>query len=91
MTDKTQLFKETIAKWGVAAQVTMGMEECGELIAALNQYFFRRRITIEALAQEVADVELVCAQMRSLIGDDVVDVAKKYKIERLEARLKEIL
>lgn len=83
------LFRETVEKWGVAPQVTAAMEECGELTAALNQYFFRSRITREELAQEVADVELVCQQIRYLIGDDCVDAAKAEKIERIKVRLNE--
>lgn len=84
-----ELFFRTVEAWGIAPQVTTAMEECGELVAALNQYFFRGRISKEALAGEVADVELVCRQIRHLIGDDLVDAARAEKVERIKARLKE--
>lgn len=81
------IYEEAIKKWGVAAQITNGMEECGELIAALNQYFFRDRITKQELASEVADVELVCRQIREIIGGAIVDEQKAGKITRLKERL----
>lgn len=82
-----EVFKKTVEKWGVSIQVGTAMEECGELIAACNQYFFRDRISAADLASEVADVELVCEQLRSLLGDGIVDEQKEIKLERLIKRV----
>jgi NTP pyrophosphatase (non-canonical NTP hydrolase) len=77
------IFGETLNTWGLETQISTAMEECGELIAALSQYFFRKRITKEMLAAEVADVEIICEQLRFIIGDDIVDEQKAAKLMRL--------
>ena len=83
-----ELLRRTIEKWGVTMQVVIAMEECGELVAALSHYFFRGRISRETVAQEIADVEIVCAQLRIMVGAEIVDKAKKEKLDRLEEKLK---
>ena len=42
-----------------------------------------------ALVEELADVEIMCQQMRLVFGDQPVDAAKRQKLERLERRLEE--
>jgi NTP pyrophosphatase (non-canonical NTP hydrolase) len=81
------LYQAAIDKWGQAAQVLMAMEECGELVAALPQYFFRDRIARDALASEIADVEIMIGQLRLMVGDSLVDLAKVEKLMRLKAHL----
>jgi len=34
---KSELYKKTIDKWGVGAQVEMAVEECSELIKAIQK------------------------------------------------------
>ncbi len=87
--EMTSIFKRTIEKWGIDKQIPLAMEECGELIAAMNQYFFRGRINKHHLASEIADVEIVCLQLRELLGNNIVDEWKKTKLDRLEKRLNE--
>ncbi len=82
-----ELYKQALEKWGTAAQVTQAMEECGELIAALNQYFFRERLTRADLASEIADVELMCEQLRVIIGGKTIDKEKARKVKRLRKRV----
>ncbi len=82
-----ELYKLALEKWGTSAQVTQAMEECGELIAALNQYFFRERLTRADLASEIADVELMCEQLRVIIGDKTINKEKARKVRRLRKRL----
>jgi NTP pyrophosphatase (non-canonical NTP hydrolase) len=76
-----------LKKYGYSAQVLQTMEECGELIAALNQFVFRKRISAEKLASEIADVEIMCDAMRSMVGDDLVDKQVLKKLNRLKKRL----
>lgn len=85
-----ELFAKALEQWGIEAQVATTMEECGELIAVLNRYFFRRNAAIEDLAGEIADVEIMCAQLRYLIGSlgsVIVDRIKGEKLGRLAERL----
>jgi hypothetical protein len=39
------------------------------------------------LAEEIADVEIVCAQLRVLVGSDLVDDIKIKKLIRLRERV----
>ncbi len=86
ITDREQVHIDiAVDVWGIAAQVGMCNEECGELIVALNQ-FDRGRVTIDDVASEVADVILMMAQLRSLVGPERVDAALDAKMERFMER-----
>lgn len=74
-----------LEKWAAAPQWRMLQEECAELIAAINQYD-RGRVTEDRVAEEVADVLIMVAQARVLLGDRV-DAWLRAKLERLERRL----
>jgi len=82
---------KAIELWGVKAQVGMVMEECGELLTALNR-FDRGRATAEDVASEIADVIILMAQMKVIFGDKIVQDAIDFKsqrlIDRVESRLK---
>lgn len=78
------VYQKAIAKWGLSAQVSMAMGECGELIAALNRYFVQNRGEQYDVAEEIADVEIMCTQLREIIGHDLVNSIKMKKLERLE-------
>ena len=80
------LLGRAVQQWGAAAQWRMVQEECGELVAAVNR-FDRRRCSAEALAEEVADVLIMSAQARMMLGERLVDIAVENKLERLYLRL----
>jgi NTP pyrophosphatase (non-canonical NTP hydrolase) len=84
---EAEIYKKAIEKWGVRSQVEMAIEECAELIVVIRQTQ-RDRATARDIAQEVADVEIMCGQLRKIIGDDVVAQCKKEKLNRLESRIK---
>jgi NTP pyrophosphatase (non-canonical NTP hydrolase) len=77
--------ERAVLLWGVERQLRQLTEECGELVAAINQHA-RERITEEELAYEVADVWLCVAQARHVLGQRV-DVAIANKLARLEQRI----
>ena len=81
-----RLYSAAIGLWGAESQMRLVQEECAELIVAIN-HVLRGRIGIHALSTEVADVEIMCAQLRLLIGHGPVDAAKKAKLERLHGRV----
>jgi NTP pyrophosphatase (non-canonical NTP hydrolase) len=83
----SNLYEDAINKWGVLGQIGQAMEECGELIAAINKYFIRDCISAEDLASEIADVEIMCKQLRYIIGNEIVDKATEEKIGRLKSRV----
>jgi NTP pyrophosphatase (non-canonical NTP hydrolase) len=72
--------------WGAHKQLRQLTEECGELVAAVNQYE-RGRITAEHLASEIADVLICLVQARRILGGAKVDAQLEAKLERLEVRI----
>jgi NTP pyrophosphatase (non-canonical NTP hydrolase) len=62
-------------------------EECGELIAAVNQY--RRNKSIEHLYDEIADVAIMIAQMRVILDNSKINAKIEEKLSRAAGRLSE--
>lgn len=83
------LLRRAVATWGVGPQIGMVIEECAELIAALNRYH-RGRVERADVASEIADVLIMAHQARILFGVDLVDEALSVKTARLRARLDEV-
>ena len=78
--------RRALRQWGHENQTNMVLEELGELVAAINRNR-RGRIDRTELASELADVLIVCAQLRESIGPGTVDLAIEAKLARLEGRL----
>jgi NTP pyrophosphatase (non-canonical NTP hydrolase) len=83
---ENEIYKAAIAKFGEVSQQDMVIEECAELIQAINKY--RRKPgceTLEALASEIADVKIMLAQLEIILdSDDMVNEEKQIKLERLK-------
>ena len=79
--------------WGLNAQVGQTVEECAELIVALQKYVNRtpRPETVDNILDEIADVEMMLAQMRLILGidDDTLRKRIEYKFEKLSQYLSE--
>ena len=78
-----------IAKWGAEKQLDMGIEELSELTKAIVKY---RRHNWNAVwriktLEEVADVELMCQQLRMMLAHDEAEYVriKLAKIANMEA------
>ena len=80
------IFRTALAKWGHTTQIDMAVEEAAELIQAL-QHHRRCRCTNEDVAGEIADMTIMCGQMRLIFGADLVDAKVQEKLERLGRRL----
>ena len=82
-----------LEQWGLNAQVGQTVEECAELIVALQKYINRTQKlnTVENITDEIADVEMMLAQMRLALGidDDTLRKQIEYKFERLNQYLTE--
>ena len=78
---------------GAASQVGMAVEECAELIVALQKYVNRtpKPDTIDNVLSEIADVELMLAQMRVVLNIDDETLRKRIeeKLERLRVSFEE--
>ena len=78
--------QKAIRIFGIADQTGMLSEECGELLSAINK-FKRGRIEREEVAQEIADVIIMCLQMADYFGYYDVKDAISNKLSRLEERM----
>ncbi|MCL2555393.1 MAG: antitoxin [Firmicutes bacterium] len=77
-------------KWGMNAQVGQTIEECAELIVVLQKYINRtERPEVGKIVDEIADVEMMLAQMRLALGvdDETIKEKIKQKFERLDLYL----
>jgi molybdate-binding protein len=93
-TDKQiKLMQIALDQWGLAAQAGQTVEECAELIVALQKHINRTPSngTIEAILDEIADVEMMLAQMRLAlnIDDDKLRERIEYKFARIEKYLED--
>lgn len=84
----SDLYQLVLDKWGSDAQLTVVIEELSELIKEVCK--MKRNIgDTNLLAEEVADVEIMCEQLRYIFSiDEDVDDWKIYKLNRLANRLK---
>ena len=82
-----EILQEAIDRYGTEAQLMMVLEEMSELQKEICKYFRGKR-DLEAMADEVADVEIMLEQVRIIFQiDDVVDEHISQKISRLRDRL----
>jgi hypothetical protein len=85
------IYERALDKWGIENQIKICIEELAELIQVLAKH--GRKIngtSIEKIAEEIADVELMIEQMKIAfkIYKDV-EKWKDVKIKRLEGYLNE--
>lgn len=84
MTDK-EIFEAAIKVYGAFNQENMAIEECAELIQAINK---KHRGLQHNIPEEIADVEITLEQLK--IANDCheeVEAIHKEKVERLYENL----
>jgi len=81
------IYEQAIKKWGIDSQIDMAIEECAELIVEL-QHARRKRSSVTKICGEIADVEIMCSQMRVIFDSTKVDNIKALKLERLKELIK---
>lgn len=77
---------DTIKAWGEDIQFDKTVEECAELIVAL-QHSKSRTLDVRSLASEIADVLVMVVCCSRIIGEDVVSDEMNKKLTRLKGRL----
>ncbi|WP_313418787.1 hypothetical protein [Sphingobacterium multivorum] len=81
-----QILFNAIEKWGVPAQIEMLQEEATELaLAARKQLRKNDEVSLDNLAEEMADVSILMEQM-TLIFPKISSKIAQYRVEKL-ARL----
>ena len=89
--NEVKTMQTALDQWGLEAQVGQTIEECAELIVALQKYINRtpQPDMISNIIDEIADVEMMLAQMRLIleINDETLRERIEYKFERLNEYL----
>lgn len=80
------IYDETYQLWGVKSQIHKFSEELGELLVVMH-HWYDGKATDEQLADEIADVEIVCCQLTNLIDSKLIHEAKILKLKRLRRRI----
>ena len=88
------LFERTIEKYGGDIQLEVVVEECAELIMALQKYKRMKRktpnanVTLHDIIGEAVDVEIMIEQMKHIFPyEEAWKQVRKAKLERMERRL----
>lgn len=80
--EEKELCRQVVDLYGADQQMDQAIEECAELVVAIRHYR-RNRASLTAIAEEIADVEIMMAQLRHVVGDDLVEQEKARKLERM--------
>jgi NTP pyrophosphatase (non-canonical NTP hydrolase) len=88
-----KVLAECVLRYGEEAQGRQAMEECAELIQAINKVL-RKGVTIETLhnlVEEMADVYLLIEQLKMVysIDDSNIEEVMMQKIHRQVTRFEE--
>lgn len=84
------LYKDALHKWGLSSQLDMLVEECGELIVAVQKLhrYGKTAKRVDAVLEELADVSIMIGQMTltdalALTGEAAYNVKREQKLNRL--------
>jgi NTP pyrophosphatase (non-canonical NTP hydrolase) len=82
------VYQKAVEKWGKEAQLNMIVEECGELITAIEHW--KRGRGNGELLQEWADVEIMLSQLPYIFPESVgyFKIQKKYKVGKLRRKIR---
>ena len=78
-----------VIKFGAEAQTRKAAEECVELSLELL-HALDGRANMDKIAEEMADVEIMLAQMRLIYGSADVDAWKEKKINALALKIEAV-
>lgn len=84
ISSKKELYMKTIYTFGVTNQLDKAVEECSELVQAILKFKQNRMTNVE---EEIADVEIMCEQLRMMFNEETINMFKSQKLDRLERRV----
>lgn len=86
--DFSQTCRDALRTFGMPSQAHKAIEELAELQVAISHYLDGRKDSETRICQELADVEIMCRQLRMWFDHvGLVDQHKKFKLDRLSARI----
>jgi NTP pyrophosphatase (non-canonical NTP hydrolase) len=80
--NEDEIYQECIQRWGLISQLDMTVEECAELIKAVNKWK-RGKGTFNDMVEEAVDVQLMINQIKSTVNSDVWQELIDRKLTRL--------
>lgn len=84
--DIEELTKKALKEWGAESQLDMVIEECAELIDAIQKWR-RKRVDSVRVLEEGVDVELCLTQLKLMLDAPILwENVKKEKLTRLQGR-----
>lgn len=86
--NKQDIYVKAIETFGVPSQVDMLIEEMAELTQALLKWRRGREGSFANVHEEVVDVEIVLAQIKTGLNPAALDSWKNKKLARLQERIK---
>lgn len=98
VTETKRIFRQSLEKYGKEPQCRQAMEECAELIQAVNKMLRYEDRPAEPeyyanLVEEIADVEIMLYQLKVMfnVSDDEVFKVKIQKAKREKERLEKLV
>ncbi len=86
-TEDLETFDAARDEWGDDAQFGMLCEELAECIAAMSRHRRGRTTGTAAVAEEIADAQIMLGQWAHFIGEAEVSAYREVKLDRLRARI----
>lgn len=86
MTTHEEIYRKASDTWGQVAQLIVAIEELAELQQAITKVIRTGEVS-DNLSEEIADVEIMIAQIKFIFPDLTVEEWKVRKMERLEKKL----
>ena len=87
MSNREQIYEAAKKKYGIKAQIIKLAEECGELVHVAAKSV-NENVSTNLIADEVADVEIMCEQAKQILGiGERVKILKDEKLRRLADRV----
>ena len=90
---RQEIYEKAIRLWGVDLQLGMAIQEMAELTKEITEYWrskvgsHYREIAIGKMQNEIADVEIMMAQLRMMFDTKAITKKKSRKIRRLIKRI----
>ncbi|MBK5145973.1 hypothetical protein I2494_20090 [Budviciaceae bacterium BWR-B9] len=88
MMNKNELYRKALQRYGADAQLAKLAEEASELSAAVIRNLLCQGDE-RAMAEEIADIEIMIEQHRQNGMGQLIDFFKQQKLERLNQLLKD--
>lgn len=86
--NRSFIYKKAVSIWGAPAQLDMVVEECAELIQAINKFKREKKDSRDNLLEEIADVEIMIGQLRFILeSDKEIEQIKEVKMLKIRERL----